>query len=134
MTSAASPSKEQQSHPSAALQWFVLTGGGVAWFGRFLVVWGIAEFGCVTGSIEVAGIDNPVVLLTLVSIPFLLMGITAAVLGWTGLKSLPPPDAADPQASTSARFMLKTGLWTSALFVFIMLVEAVPVFLFMSDC
>ncbi len=134
MTATPSPPRDQQNRPSNAVQWFVLVGGGVAWFGRFLIVWAIAEFGCVAGSIEITGIDSPILILSLVSIPFLVMGIAAVVLGWTRLRSLPHPDTEDPQASSSARFMLRTGVWTSALFVFIMLVEAVPIFFFVAEC
>ncbi len=106
----------------------------MAWFLRFLVIWSIAEFGCVSGNLEVAGIQNPVVLVGLVSLPFLLIGILAVGLGWRKLKALPAKEFDDPQATSSARFMLRTGAWTSALFVFIMLVEMLPIFFFLDEC
>lgn len=134
MSMTRSTSSSRDSRPSSALLWFVLIGGGVAWFARFLVIWVIAEFGCVSGVLEIGGMRSPLALLGLASLPFLAIGVGAVVVGWRALKALPQKVGDDPQAAPSARFMLRTGVGTSAVFVFIMLVEAVPIFFFLDEC
>ncbi|MFW5972695.1 MAG: hypothetical protein ACOCTG_01790 [Bacteroidota bacterium] len=110
--------------------WFALLGGGVAWITRFLVVWVTAEFGCISGVLQIGGLRSPVVVLTLVSVPFLVLAGYAAVVGW----KLSRAYRDDIESDSAGTFMARAGMITSLLFVVIMIAEMVPLAFFMNEC
>lgn len=118
------------AHISRFAAWFALLGGGVAWFARFLVIWIIAEFGCVAGALDVGGLRSPVVVLTIASVPFLAVAFAATFVGWSRYRSV----AASDESGSGARFMAGTGAIASGIFVVIMIAEIIPIFYFMNEC
>lgn len=120
---------QSHAHISRFAAWFALLGGGIAWMARFLVVWAIAEFGCVSGALEIGGLRSPVVILTLVSLPFLGVAAAAVYVGWSRNRT-----AAADDSNLGGRFMAGTGAITSGIFIVVMIAEIVPLFYFLDEC
>lgn len=123
--------------------WFGVLGGAIAWLLHLLLAYGIAEFGCVSPFSETR-------LMGLSGVAWLEIGaslITAAVAAIAAVvayrshpstwdqKRFEGGDHAEASAADSPRvFMAYTGVLTSALFVFIILVESLPVLYYLRDC
>lgn len=118
------------AHISRFAAWFALLGGGVAWFARFLVIWIIAEFGCVSGVLDVGGLRSPVVVLTMASVPFLAVALAAVYVGWSRYRAGAAADA----SGSGSRFLTGTGAIASGIFVVIMIAEIIPIFYFLDGC
>lgn len=102
----------------------------MAWFVRFIVVWIIAEFGCVSGALEIGGLRSPIVVLTIASIPFLAVAGAAVFVGWRRRRS----PAGGDETRSSASFMGRAGIIASGIFLVIMMAEMVPIFYFLDEC
>lgn len=114
--------------------WIGLLGGAIAWLVRFLLVYVIAEWGCVPPLPEVRmlGMTGTAWLLLLVSVAMFVAACAAAVLAHRSART--HRQDADDDRTTPGRFMARTGLLLSALFAFIILVETIPIFFFTSHC
>lgn len=119
------------------LLWFALLGGAIAWFARFLAVWALSEFGCMDATEGFLGFDGPLVPLTLITLPFLLVAVAALVVSWR-LRGRADRKGADGSGADytgeDGSFMVRAGFISSAIFVLIILVETVPVFAFLDIC
>lgn len=111
--------------------WFALIGGGVAWFLRFLVIWVISEFGCIGAEPAWATGLGTAVVMMLASVPFIAAAALASVLSYRLMKS---HDASRADHTETQRFFAKTGLIVNPIFVVIMLVECLPMFVFLNEC
>jgi hypothetical protein len=113
--------------------WFGLVGGGVAWVVHLLASYVIAEFGCVSGW----GQEKH---LGVTTMAWLLLGVSFLTAGWAGLATfmayrnkqrLRPFESSE---GSSAVYMARAGCITSGIFLFVILVESVPIFFFLQSC
>lgn len=115
---------------------FVLLGGAVAWTGHLLLAYAIAEFGCVAGLGEPPGPMG----ITIVSWMLLAMSaVMVALAAWALATSYrirrdAAPEAPDPDERATAVYAGRFGLITNALFLFIILIESVPIFFYLGAC
>lgn len=115
--------------------WFALLGGAVAWTLHLLLAYAIAEFGCVAGWDEFVAVGISLVswLLIGVSVAMTALAAGALAVSWDAhRKSRRVPRNSDDRATLdyTARF----GLITNGLFLFIILVESVPIFFYRGSC
>ena len=120
---------------SPARLWTGLLGGAVAWFVHFLLVYGIAEWRCVPPlpGTHFLGMTGTAWLLLAVSVALFIAACAAALLSYRNDGRRSAKDADDDRAGPRP-FMAHTGLFTSGLFAFIILVESVSIFFFASQC
>lgn len=116
---------------------FCLLGGGIAWLLHFLAIYVISEFGCVSGwSDWIVGRLSMVVWLLLLAT--LLTGAMAVAAVWAAahtrktLRGAEAEDAAEPAETKS--FVGRLSLILNGLFLFIILVQAVPIFFYLKSC
>ena len=118
--------------------WFGLLGGGTAWTLHLLLAYLIAEFGCVSGqdSIVVGGIALPALLLLLMSVLMFTVAAGAALAARLAGRRLARDGDHDRggQAVAAERAMARTGLYASALFAFIIVVQSVPIVFYVRGC
>lgn len=118
--------------------WFGVMGGAIAWLIHLLGSYGIAEFGCVSPFRETR-------LWGLTGVAWLELGLgalmaalaLAATLVAQRNKRYASGSAADTvhfESSDPRAFMARTGAVSSALFLFIILVQTVPIFYYLRDC
>jgi hypothetical protein len=115
--------------------WFGMWGGGVAWLLHLLLVYVIAEFGCISGLGEVraAGITVVAWLLLGASLLTLALGggaVLAAIRNRKGAKAAGQSAPADD----AELFLARAGLITSGVFWGIIFVQSIPIFFFLKDC
>jgi len=122
---------------------FILLGGGVAWTLHFLLAWAIAEFGCIAGW-------DAAVFLGLHAITWLILGVTlgavtlaavAAGYAWQGVVAWRAGRAGAEQATAGLpdprgwrSYVARAGLISNLTFLFIIVVETIPVFYFLGSC
>lgn len=108
---------------------FVLLGGGLAWLAHLLGLWVIAEFGCLSGLREVflLGVTGVAWLVFIATLLTAAVSAAAMVMGLRLVRR--SPDEVENRSS-----MARTGWILNALFLLVILVEAAPVFFFLSDC
>lgn len=136
--------RQQNEHPlnesgqgSDFLLWFGVLGSAIAWLLHLLLCYGIAEFGCVSPFREVrlAGLTGVTWLEIGASLLSLLL---AAVATWTAQRSrrqlLGEGDAELYETGDPRVFMARTGVITGRIFVFIILVQTLPILYFLHDC
>lgn len=119
------------------LLWFGVLGSAVAWLVHLLLSYGIAEFGCVSPFREVR-------LAGLTGVAWLEIGASVLTLGlavvstWIAQRSrrrlVGEGDAEIYESSDPRVFMARTGTLTGRLFVFIILVQTLPILYYLRDC
>lgn len=119
------------------LLWFGVLGGAVAWTAHLLLAYAIAEFGCVSpfGQLRWMGITAVAWSVIAVSLLTLLVAVAAT---WVSQRSarrlVGSSTAADYESADPRVFMARTGRITSGLFVFIILVQTLPVLYYLRNC
>jgi hypothetical protein len=121
--------------------WFGLIGGAMAWLLHLIAASIIAEWGCVSGLYqrELWGMTAVTWLLVIVSV---LMSLLAVAATWSAYwvdrvyREAEASERPDSTAETHATdvYMARVGLWSSALFVFIIIAQCVPIFFFLREC
>jgi hypothetical protein len=128
------PAEWEQLAVSRAGLWFGLLGGGVAWLTHLLASYVIAEFGCLSnwGQNKFLGVTW---------LAWLLLGVSFLTLGWAGVATYVAyrskqrlGNFESSEGPTSAVYMARAGYITSGVFLFIILVESVPIFFFLQSC
>lgn len=125
-----------RSHETFRL-WFGVLGGAIAWLVHLLLSYGIAEFGCVSpfrdaqwlGFSGVAWLEAAT---TVLAVAFAASAIVVAQRNkapWGGDAEVVQHESSDPRA-----FMARTGAIASALFLFIILVQALPILFYLRRC
>jgi hypothetical protein len=131
--------KASQPTPSRgvgrAALWFGLLGGGVAWLVHFLTIYVVAEFGGVSGwgQSPFLGITVQAWLLLVIS---LLMTVGAGAAAYVAHRSRrflrqTSPTEDDLERHAAGWHMARAGYVASSLFLFIILVESLPIFFFL---
>lgn len=130
MRSATSSTSRPPSTTSRPALWFGFLGGGVAWTAHLMLSWGISEFGCVgtLKSFTLAGLHGVAWLLLIVSV---LAALAAAVA--TGVALRAHRRLTDSPHHTD-RYLAKGGAIASGIFLFIILVESIPIFFYLRHC
>lgn len=100
-----------------------------------MAVWAVSEYGCISGVIGGEGaILTPVVAVSLVTIPFLVVAAGACLYCWRALQRARNLSPTDDQTVESTRFFAKTGVVLNAVFAGVILTETLPVYFFLDDC
>ncbi len=136
----ATPTDENVNSETAVTNlrlWFGAMGGAVAWTLHLLLAYAVAEFGCISPFREVrflgfSGVAWLEVLLTLV---MLVIAILASLVAKRNSKALTGHVKANDLESHDARvFMARSGVLTSRLFVFIIMVQSLPILFYLREC
>jgi hypothetical protein len=116
--------------------WFGVLGGAAAWTLHLLLAYLIAEFGCVSGrdAGAVAGIALPAFMLLVMSLLMLTMAVAAALAAGLTLRRLDKRGDVGERRPATERAMARIGLFASALFAFIILVQSVPILFYLRGC
>ena len=107
---------------------FVLLGGAVAWTLHLLLAYVIAEFGVLSGLVELSwvGLD---------AVSWLLLGWSAAMLALAGVAVWVSwrlrAEESDDEAARTVRFCARFGRAANLAFLVIIAVESVPIFFFL---
>jgi len=114
---------------------FAILGGGIAWTLHLLLAYVVAEFGCIAGLGQVSFLGLNVVswLLFLVTIPTLGMGLAATYVSWRCHSKAEKALAAQADLA-GENFVAYTGLISNLIFVFIIVVQTIPIFYFLREC
>jgi hypothetical protein len=115
--------------------WFGLLGGGIAWLLHFLSSYVIAEFGCVSnwGQNKYLGVTMLAWLLLGVSAFATGLAAFATFVAYRAKQRLGELEHSDGQTS-SAVYMARAGYITSGVFLFVIIVESIPIFFFLQSC
>lgn len=117
--------------------WFGVMGGAVAWTLHLLLAYGVAEFGCISPfrNMRLLGFSGVAWLEGLVTLVMLGIALFAskvakrnsqAVAGELNATQLEPHDA--------RVFMARSGILTSRLFIFIIIVQSLPILFYLREC
>lgn len=115
--------------------WFSLLGGGVAWTLHLLVGYAVAEFGCVSYLANHAWLGISAVAWMLLALTLVTMALAAASawMAWRGEQATPPlPEATDMAAAD--HYIVRVGIITNLIFIFIIVAQSIPIFFFLRDC
>lgn len=124
--------------------WFGMFGGALPWLVHLVGASIIAEWGCLAGIdrqqlMGITAVAWGVIALSGATLAVALVATWSAYQTWqhyrgdaAGQTAENEPTALDVRGTDA--FMARTGLWTSGLFVFIILVESFPIFYFLSNC
>lgn len=124
--------------------WFGMFGGAIPWFAHLVGASIIAEWGCLAGIDRQQFLGITAVAWGVIALSGVALAVALAA-AWSAYQTWQPyRDDADGQAAEDEQtaldqrgtdaFMARTGLWTSGLFVFIILVESFPILYFLSAC
>lgn len=119
------------------LLWFGILGSPIAWLAHLLLSYGVAEFGCVSPfrDVRLAGLTGVAWLEIGVSILMLLVAMASTWVAQRSRRRLVGDGHAEEYESSDGRvFLARTGVITGRLFVFIILVQALPILYYLRDC
>lgn len=119
------------------LLWFGILGSAIAWLLHLLLAYGIAEFGCVSPFREVrlAGLTGVAWLEIVASALSLLIAVVATWIAQRSRRRLVGEGDAQLYETGDPRiFMAHTGVISGRIFVFIILVQTLPILYFLRDC
>jgi heme/copper-type cytochrome/quinol oxidase subunit 2 len=116
-------------------RWFAFLGGGFAWTFHLLSIYAVGEFGCVSGmdSIAYAGISMVAWMILILSAVALAVAMAAAFVGYRDKRRDNAQKVSRPEED-GGRFLSSFGFLLSSLFVFIIIVETMPVFAYLDGC
>lgn len=117
--------------------WFGVMGGAIAWLFHLLLSYGISEFGCVSGFRErqLLGITGVAWLEIAVTVLSLALALGATLVAHRSKRQFARLiDSARLEANDPRVFMARSGVMASGLFVFIILVQALPVLYYLREC
>lgn len=115
--------------------WYALLGGAVAWTGHLMLAYAISEFGCVAGWGHKIYLAVSVVSWMLIAMSGLMIALAAGALLVShaiGRRSTAVWRGPDDRAT--AEFVARFGLIANGLFLFIIVVESVPIVFYLGAC
>jgi hypothetical protein len=120
-----SESQEEHSNPREnTLGWFGLLTAPVAWLVQFEINYALVRW---------VGLHQIYWPLYLVSIVFLSIALGGFALSWRNLQVAKQGRVGDEHANMRGRFMATVGMMVSALFSLLIIVQAVPNFVFKAE-
>lgn len=122
------------SKVSRASLWFGLLGGAIAWTIHFLSAYAVAEFGCVgkLGQRSYGNISIVAWLELALTAVAVLVAATATAAAYQNQRRLLA--SAGGAALEAECCTARAGLYTSAIFTFVILFESIPIFFYMRSC
>lgn len=114
--------------------WFGFLGGALAWLLHLVGAWLISEFGCVLAARNAAdaSISVTAIVLLILSVAMASVAVAATVVGRRASERLRGDDPGD--GDRVGHFLAHGGAVMSGLFVFIIVVESIPIFYFIDHC
>ena len=119
------------------LLWFGVLGGAIAWLLHLLLSYGVSEFGCVSAFAEtrLLGFSGVAWLEAGVSLLALILASGASLIAQrNGRYFSGEVDAARLESGDPRVFMARSGVLASRLFVFIILVQTLPILFYLREC
>jgi|GEM_PF-1878454 len=120
---------------------FGLFGGAIAWLVHLVAASIIAEWGCISGlhRYQFLGITAIAWSLIALSVVALLVAVAATWVVYHANQRdegvTETGDSADVYDTRGTnKFLARVGLWSSALFVFIIAVQSLPILYFLKEC
>lgn len=117
--------------------WFGVLGGAIAWLIHLLLSYAIAEFGCVSPFRETRlwGLSGVAWLESAASVLSVTLAMAAVVVAQRNKRYIPDDaDVVQFESSDPRAFMARSGVLASALFLFIILVQTLPIFYYLRNC
>ena len=116
---------------------FGLLGGGIAWLLHLLSAYVISEFGCAVGWGERIVLGLSVVawlLLIATAITAALAGVAAWASAHNGKAVRTAPERAAVAPAENTFFTARLSLVLNGMFLFIILVQGIPIFFYLRSC
>ena len=136
MTAVANRSKVERSRVG-----FGLFGGAIAWLVHLVAASIIAEWGCISGLHRYQFLGITAIAWSVIAISVVALLVAAAATWIVYRASQHYDDVAETgqsahvyDASGTDKFLARVGLWSSALFVFIIAVQSLPILYFLKEC
>lgn len=122
--------------------WFGFLGGAVAWTAHLLLAYLFAEFGCVGELRErfIFGLAAPAAVITFVTVVLLLTAVLATLVAYRaakrmGLSIIGSTEIEEQKRQAGAAiYLARAGVMMSGLFVFVILVQSLPIVYFLRSC
>lgn len=116
--------------------WFVLLGGAIAWAVHLGGAYAIAEFGCVAGWGHAPGSVSAVSwMLIVLSAAMTLLAAGALLASYqVGKRPSHGPAGADADEHDTADYVARFGKITNGLFLFIIVVQSLPIVFYLGRC
>jgi len=117
--------------------WFGVLGGAIAWLLHLLLAYGIAEFGCASSfrDLRLGGFSGVTWLEGLATLLSLLLAGFASLVAQRNRTALADQiQAAQSDASDPRLFMARSGVLTSRLFLFVIVVQSLPILYYLREC
>lgn len=115
--------------------WFALLGGAAAWTGHLMLAYAISEFGCTAGlgRRSLLGISAVSWMLLVMSAAMTALAAWALLVS-NGIGRLATRDARDADDEATAEYVARFGRIANGLFLFIVVIESLPIFFFLGEC
>lgn len=115
---------------------FGCLGGPIAWVIHLMTSYLLAEWGCVAGLGEITYSEVSVLSWLIILVTVITFAIAAAATGiaYRSDQRLKTDERGGTDTPAPRAHIARTGMITSALFTFVILVETIPLFLFLNRC
>jgi hypothetical protein len=115
--------------------WFALVGGAVAWTAHLMLAYVIAEFGCVGGLAHRTFLTISVLSWMLIAMSAVMTAAAAgAVVISYRIHQRARLVSSDVDDTATAEYVGRFGLIANAVFLFVVLVQCVPIFFYWGHC
>jgi hypothetical protein len=112
---------------------FALLGGAVAWTGHLLLSYAIAEFGCASNLDRFGALGVSLVSWLLLGVSAGMIAVASGALAVSnGIRQR--TRAGDADDRETAAYVGRFGLICNGLFLFVILIESVPIFFYLGRC
>jgi hypothetical protein len=127
---------ERSSRVSRRLLWFGFLGAAMAWVTHLVGASLVSEWGCFAGwgREQVLGVSTvawAIVGLTVVS---LIVGLAALGVAYRNFRWWRQRDPQELNSQDAAMLLAQAGFPTSAIFVFMILAESIPIVYYLTEC
>jgi heme/copper-type cytochrome/quinol oxidase subunit 2 len=119
---------------SRPLLWISFFGGAVLWFVHFLLIWAIAEFGCLAGWQATTLLGITLVFWLILAVSIVIIAVTAylTLVSYRARVAFAEPE--EPELRGADHYMTRGGLWANLLFLAVIVVQTAPAFFFIQHC
>jgi len=128
--------RDADSRSGRKALWFGLLGGATAWTVHLMSAYAIAEFGCVGGLAERSylGITHVAWLELMLTVVTTAVAAAAAAVAYVQYRRLQSGSARDDVRQIAECHTAWAGLLTSGIFTFVILVQSIPIFFYLTRC
>lgn len=114
--------------------WFALLGGAIAWTGHLMLAYAISEFGCTSGIGRRSVLGVSVVSWMLLLMSAAMIALAAWAYGTAGGVGRGARRTSHPDERSTAEYVAHFGRIANGLFLFIVVIESVPIFFYLERC